>query len=170
MISGELARALVGLGLLTLLLRAAWTDLQYRRIENRICAAIVALWPVYALLSPVHPIAALTIAFAIFAAAIALWRLGYLGGGDVKLLAAVGLWAGPENALQFLLVTGLAGGLLALVLIWHRQIGWALLVPIQATVSSLLPRLSPPAFPEQATLPYGIAIAAGGSWLWLFAS
>lgn len=170
MILAEFAHVFVGLALLTLLLRAAWTDLLHRRIENLVCAALVVLWPVHLTLSPAPNdlVATLAIGCAIFAAATALWRFGYLGGGDVKLLAAVGLWAGPENALQFLLITGLAGGLLALVLIWHRQVGWALLVPIQATVSSLLPRLAASsASAGQASLPYGIAIAAGGCWLWL---
>ncbi len=169
MISGELARVFVGLALLTLLLRAAWTDIRHRRIDNHVCVTLVALWPVQLLVSPTptHPIAALAIALVVFAAAMALWRFGYLGGGDVKLLAAVGLWAGPENAMNFLLVTGLAGGALALALLWYRHIGWTLLAPIQATVSSLLPSRTASVTVDQTTLPYGIAIAAGGCWLWL---
>ncbi|HMR30458.1 MAG TPA: prepilin peptidase [Geminicoccaceae bacterium] len=169
MISGELARAFVGLVLLTLLLRAAWTDIRSRRIENRVCALIVALWPVHLVLSPVPPhlLVSLAVALAVFAAATAMWRFGWLGGGDVKLLAAVGLWAGPEHALHFLLVTGLAGGALALALLWYRHVGWTLLVPVQAAVASLLPRRAASAAVDQATLPYGIAIAAGGCWLWL---
>ena len=169
MISGELARVFVGLLLLTLLLRAAWTDIRSRRIENRICAFVAALWPVHLWLSPAptHPFASLAIALAIFAAATASWRLGWLGGGDVKLLAAVGLWAGPEHALHFLLVTGLAGGALALALLWYRHVGWMLVAPMQAAMSSLLPRRAAAVTVDQATLPYGIAIAAGGCWLWL---
>lgn len=169
MISGELARAFVGLALLTLLLRAAWTDMRDRRIENRVSLALAALWLIHAMFSPAatHPLAAIAIAAAMFAAATLLWRFSFLGGGDVKLLAAVGLWAGPEHGLPFLLVTGLAGGVLAVVILWHRHIGWTLLAPIQATVSSLLPRFPPPALSGQASLPYGIAIAAGGCWLWL---
>jgi prepilin peptidase CpaA len=38
-----------------------------------------------------------------------------LGGGDVKLLAALGAWVGPLDALWIGLYTGVAGGLLALI-------------------------------------------------------
>lgn len=42
---------------------------------------------------------------------------GKLGGGDVKLLTVCMAWAGPDNAVEFLIVTGLAGGVLALALL-----------------------------------------------------
>jgi prepilin peptidase CpaA len=41
--------------------------------------------------------------------------LGGLGAGDVKLLAALGAWVGPLDVLWIGLYTGIAGGLLALV-------------------------------------------------------
>jgi len=42
------------------------------------------------------------------------FALGGLGGGDVKLLAALGAWLGPENVLWLSLYTGVAGGVMAL--------------------------------------------------------
>jgi prepilin peptidase CpaA len=42
------------------------------------------------------------------------FALGGLGGGDVKLLAALGAWAGPAGALWIALYSGVAGGLLAI--------------------------------------------------------
>ena len=39
--------------------------------------------------------------------------LGGLGGGDVKLLAALGAWVGPSDALWLALYTGVSGGMLA---------------------------------------------------------
>ena len=38
-----------------------------------------------------------------------------LGGGDVKLVAALGAWLGPSDALWLAVYTGIAGGVLALV-------------------------------------------------------
>jgi prepilin peptidase CpaA len=38
-----------------------------------------------------------------------------LGGGDVKLLAALGAWLGPADALWIALYTGVAGGVMAIV-------------------------------------------------------
>jgi len=41
------------------------------------------------------------------------FALGGLGGGDVKLLAALGAWLGPADALWLVLYTGVAGGVMA---------------------------------------------------------
>src|SRR5436190_21222357 len=43
------------------------------------------------------------------------FALGGLGGGDVKLLAALGAWAGPQDAVWIALYSGVAGGILAIV-------------------------------------------------------
>jgi prepilin peptidase CpaA len=44
-------------------------------------------------------------------------RMGGMGMGDVKLYAAIGAWIGPSQLLLAMVITGLAGGLMAL--------GWA---------------------------------------------
>jgi prepilin peptidase CpaA len=51
---------------------------------------------------------------------IPLFTLRAVGGGDVKLMAAVGAFAGPQNWIAIFLVTALAGGVAALVLIALR--------------------------------------------------
>ena len=38
-----------------------------------------------------------------------------LGGGDLKLLAALGAWIGPQDALWLALYTGVAGGVMAVI-------------------------------------------------------
>jgi prepilin peptidase CpaA len=43
------------------------------------------------------------------------FALGGLGGGDVKLLAALGAWLGPADVVWLALYTGVAGGVMALV-------------------------------------------------------
>jgi prepilin peptidase CpaA len=43
------------------------------------------------------------------------FALGGLGAGDVKLLGAIGAWLGPASALWVGLSTGVAGGILAIV-------------------------------------------------------
>ena len=67
-----------------------------------------------------------------------------LGGGDVKLLAAGALWLGAAALGPFLLATVLAGGVLAVAFL----------------LAGLLRRRAAGA--AAASLPYGIAIAAGG--------
>ncbi len=53
--------------------------------------------------------------------------LGGLGGGDIKLLAALGAWLGPGLTLWMAIYTGIAGGVLALVVALSRgHLGQAL--------------------------------------------
>ena len=44
-----------------------------------------------------------------------------MGGGDVKLAAALALWFSPLRTVKFLVLMSLAGGVLTLVVLgWHR--------------------------------------------------
>ena len=45
---------------------------------------------------------------------------GVMGGGDVKLMAAVGAWVGPEIVLASFLFTSIAGGLYAALVLARR--------------------------------------------------
>jgi prepilin peptidase CpaA len=51
---------------------------------------------------------------------------GGIGGGDVKLMAAVGAWLGNEHALKFVLATAIAGGIWALLYLAHRKTRYAI--------------------------------------------
>jgi prepilin peptidase CpaA len=92
-------------------------------------------------------------ALVILAVGFGLFSGGFFGGGDAKLLAAAGLWFGWPDAGPFLVVTALAGGVLAIAYkVGHmlkieqevRDLGWA----------KRWLNVNP-------DLPYGIAIAAG---------
>ncbi len=81
---------------------------------------------------PPHPslygaLAAIGCAAAVFLGGAVLFARGYLGGGDVKLLAAATLWAGPAGTPTLLMLTGVLGGALALFLLmpFGRQIAAA---------------------------------------------
>jgi Flp pilus assembly protein protease CpaA len=164
-------------GLLTLLVLAALTDLRERRIPNWLTASTAALYPVYLVLSPVPTgwLGALGLALLIGVIGLALFARQLIGGGDVKLIAAISLWAGLEHFAVFALVTTLTGGAMALATLWLQR--WNPL--IQAHLAGFgvaaggrhesATRADPPsagepgsARPVPATLPYGIAIAVGG--------
>src|SRR3546814_3100054 len=85
------------------------------------------------------------------------YRFGVVGGGDLKLMTAVSLWAGLDALPQLLLWTALAGGAFALgLIVLRRLLGGLLFVqPFAETVT--LPRLL---LPGEA-IPYGVAIALG---------
>jgi len=61
-----------------------------------------------------------------------LFWLGGLGGGDVKLIAALGACLGPWGLLQTLFWVAVAGGVLALVAKWRRQADFAYVPAILA--------------------------------------
>lgn len=134
---------------------AAVTDADRLSIPNRIVAALVLLYPVYVLASP-QPVdwtGGSAVAAATLVAGMLLWRVGALGAGDVKLLAAAMLWAGPAGAPELLLAMAAAGGALAIVQVTHLRF-------IAASLVSLVFRDSGAAF-LRTDVPYGIAIAVG---------
>jgi prepilin peptidase CpaA len=167
-------------GLLTLLLLAAITDLRERRIPNWLTGGAAALYPVYLMLSP-SPVAwpgALALALLVGLLGLFLFARALVGGGDVKLIAAVTLWAGLDHFAVFALVTTLTGGVLGLASLGFQR--WSGLVLAHLAAAGLAPAggrgdVAPPAArescagkaarptsPAPATLPYGVAIAAGG--------
>ena len=87
-------------------------------------------------------------------AGMAMFALGWFGGGDAKLMAAVVLWLGWRALLPFALVTCVAGGALALGLILARK---NVLAGFAAGGPAWLGRLLAP----DGDLPYGLAIAVG---------
>jgi prepilin peptidase CpaA len=98
-----------------------------------------------------------------------LFRVELIGGGDVKLLAALSLWAGADQLVSFILVTTLTGGALSVISLAYRR--WGGLIAAQlamlgfaAATARAAAIADPPTggAPDRSTLPYGVAIAAGG--------
>ena len=159
-------------GFLLLLGLAAFKDVCERRIPNRLTGALAALYPVYVLVSPT-PVAwpaAVGLALVVSVIGLGLFARELIGGGDVKLLAVLSLWAGPEQFVWFMLVTTLAGGALSLFSLWYRRWG-GLIEAHLATFGLAVTSGRAPALAEapaggstapSTTLPYGVAIAAGG--------
>ncbi len=78
-----------------------------------------------------------------------LFSKGMLGGGDVKLLAAVVLWADAATALKLIAAIFICGGLLAIVMLGLRMVA-----PASGAKRSK-------ALTAKSGIPYGVAIAAG---------
>jgi prepilin peptidase CpaA len=133
---------------LALFAAAAATDLGARRIPNRLTLALALVGLARIALAPAGA-AVLSLGVDLGAAAVVFllgtagFHLRLLGGGDVKLLAAGALWIGAASLPPYLMTTVLAGGLLALgFIVWHLALGKR---------GAAAP-----------SLPYGVAIAAGG--------
>lgn len=137
------------LGLLAIaLLTAAFTDMRRRQIDNWLNAAVALTAPLYwwAAGYTLWPDVAMQFGFAVAVAAvlIGLWTLKVIGGGDIKLLAALALWIAPTSYLTLVVVMALAGGLLTVLI---------------AAFHIAARRKGRPA------IPYGVAIAIGGLWV-----
>ena len=146
------------LGLLAILLVvAAVIDVRTFTISNRLNAAVALLAPVYwwSAHLPLYPDITIQIGFAlvVFALFAGAFMLGMMGGGDVKLAAALALWFSPASTIKFLVITSIAGGILtAMVLVLHR------LRPGKI-------KNSDGETDGKIEVPYGLAIAFGGLWI-----
>jgi Flp pilus assembly protein, protease CpaA len=147
---------LLVLGLMpTLMIVAGLHDLVTMKIPNWISLALVAAFPVAALLAGLTP-ADIGLHFAVGVAALllgmAMFALNWVGGGDAKVLAAGCLWMGLSGSLMFLLYSALAGGVFSLALLTARKIA-----PSYPGVPGWATRLLEP----KGDIPYGVALAAG---------
>lgn len=133
------------MALAAILVVAAVIDVRTYTISNRLNLTVAAGAPLYWLSIALNPwpgmaiqLAAGGIVFALLAGA---FYAGMMGGGDVKLAAALALWFSPAGTLKFLVFMSLAGGILTIAfLAWHRAKGRE----------------------GRPTIPYGVAIAIGG--------
>lgn len=135
---------------------AALNDVREYQIPNRIVLAVAALYPVHVLVSA-EPVAwggALVVAVVVLIAGMGLFFAGALGGGDAKLLAAVALWAGPANIVEFLAITAVLGGAMALFMSGPWRLGMAL--SLDAAGQTGLRNMLITNF-----MPYGVPIAGG---------
>jgi prepilin peptidase CpaA len=140
-----------------LVIIAALTDIASFTIPNRLTLLLAAAYPLVALLLG-RPLAEIGLCLAVGAGAlvvaVGMFAAGWIGGGDAKLFAGVALWLGLPALAPFLMVTALAGGGLALILLNVRST-W--LKPYLAGAPAWLGRLTT----TGQAVPYGVAIALG---------
>ena len=140
-----------------LLIAAAASDWRSMTVPNRYSLALAGLFPSYVLASGIEAdwVGSLIYAAIAFAVGFLLFILRVCGGGDVKLFAAVALWAGPAYFVPMLFYTTVSGGLMALGMWLHHKFNRRAL-PASLTYAS-----SEESFAKQP-MPYAVAIAVGG--------
>jgi prepilin peptidase CpaA len=131
--------------LAAILVVAAVIDVRTFTISNRLNLTVALLAPLYWVSVELSPWPGMAVQIAAAATVFLLLALaffaGMMGGGDVKLAAALALWFSPFATLKFLVLMSISGGVLTLaVLAWHRA-------------------KKREGRPE---IPYGVAIAFGG--------
>lgn len=130
-----------------LLLVSIYTDIKYRLIHNKLTIAIAALAPVYWIATSsislteigIHLLTAVCtfLFFSIF------FALRAMGGGDVKLFAALALWFPWMAVAHMIIVATLLGAAVTIIFL---------------VIHKLRQRVGP------ARIPYGVAISLSGLW------
>jgi prepilin peptidase CpaA len=154
--------------LLLLVSIAAVNDLVTRRIPNRLLLTGLACAVLLRLLSA-NPGSSLLEAFSGMAVGLIIFLPFYLlrgmAAGDVKLMATIGAFTGPNEAFAIAVLTWCAGGVMALFLILVRGRVRLALVNIAHMMAGVLTPGATLATPERqqsaGSMPYGLAIAAG---------
>jgi prepilin peptidase CpaA len=150
---------------LTMLALASVWDVRFRRIPNRLTAALAGAGLLFTLWH--HPnLAGLGIAFGGLAVGMLVWfpsyAFGLLGAGDVKLAAAAGMWLGPMRTFEAAIIGGIIGGALALV--WMLRFRGVRGTATSLWVASVLPRtlVQPRVGPTtRQHVPYSVALSLG---------
>jgi prepilin peptidase CpaA len=131
--------------LAALLVVAAVIDVKTYTISNRLNLAVAALGVAYWFAADLAPWPDVAIrvgmALAVFAVLALAFTIGMMGGGDVKLAAALALWFPPATTLTLIVFMSIVGGVLSIFV---------------AVIHRLGKREGKP------KVPYGVAIAAGG--------
>jgi prepilin peptidase CpaA len=135
------------------------SDIKSLKIPNAVSVIVLALFLLnYLLFGPADGLArhiivaasTLLLGFGIFAA-------GLMGAGDIKLISALMLWAGPQNGFVFLIVMTFVGGLFAGLLLITRT-----LMAVWPSAQNYIPSRRLRTWAQRGIFPYGIAICTAG--------
>ncbi|GAB6157731.1 prepilin peptidase [Desulfotomaculum varum] len=162
-----MANMLPDMAIVAVILISVYTDLRYRKIYNALLLPAFLFALLYhgssgglsgLLTSLQGTLLGLVLLFIPFI-------LGGMGAGDVKLLAVIGAWHGPQFVWFCFLCTALAGGLIAIVQLTKSG---RLLTTFKMIILTFIPGVPKVnTFGTLATakageaFPYGIAIAVG---------
>ena len=132
----------VALGLLLLL--AGIEDIRHREIAHWQSGGIALLAPLWWWQQGLSPWPDMALQAGVAVAALALfavaYRFGMMGGGDVKLIAALALWFPIDRFVLLLMVMSVVGGLITALMLADKHI----------------------AKRKTIEVPYGVAIAVAG--------
>ena len=147
---------------------AAIIDFRTFTISNKFPIIIVGLFVIYWAISGFNLGilgASILSAAAAFVVALALYVFRVMGGGDVKLLAALALWFSPVNLLPFFFWIAITGGVIGAVFLAYHMIKKR---TVQETPTGVADASAVNSALKQR-VPYGPAIAVGFVLAWTVA-
>jgi prepilin peptidase CpaA len=147
MTSEALAYVTLG-GLAIALIFSIYTDIRYRLIFNKITLPIALAAPLYWYATGGFSLTAigvhlLTAAIVFFFFALA-FRFGAMGGGDVKLFAALALWWPWIDVVRMILFASILGALVTIIFVLIHKLKQK---------------------DGRVRIPYGVAISLAGLWI-----
>lgn len=154
----------------SLLLWAIISDVRNYILSNKLCLSVTFLYFIFlgalyingTFPSLSYILYSIGIAALIFIILATLFAFNLIGGGDVKLIPAVALWAGPSLTIKFLLITTICGGVVSVGII---VLNYFKKKKIQSKSSENVNYFMPKSSElenEENNIPYGIAISIGG--------
>lgn len=129
--TANLSTLIAGLALVAIIY-GGLSDLTRFKIPNAVSYGLVALFAVYAALNWFFPVLQwrhfplqdhLVIGSTVFVIFLIFWKLRWVGGGDVKFVAATSLWMGPANILQYVILLSVLSVVLMVIVKFLRQWG-----------------------------------------------
>lgn len=151
--------------IVALLVGAAWTDIAHRLIPNWLCLSIAVAGAILRLaVGPTELLEALAFGMSVLFLLWPLFDRNMIGGGDLKLLAAIAIGLPLPGIVQMFAITALAGGVLVLVHLAMRRLPPPRLAHSQAGILRRVYAVERWRILRHAPLPYGVAIACGGTW------
>lgn len=136
----------IDIALFSVLLGCAYSDIRARIIPNILCVSVVVLGVAEAILTDRSDYGrSIMMALVVFVAMMPLQQKNVLGGGDVKLIAALAVWLAPLEVGRFFLFILAGGGVLG---VFYLAMNWIR--------GAILQKPSP-----ASSVPYGVAIVCG---------
>ncbi len=137
---------------------AAATDVRRLEIDNWVSLGVAGLFVLYGFINPVLWIAHIIVMILVLLFGLVLMRANVMGGGDVKLITVLSLWAGLVHLPLLMISISIAGAAVALFTIALQK---EKLIPLK-----LISKTTGLAWIDQARsggseVAYGIAIAMG---------
>jgi prepilin peptidase CpaA len=153
---------------LGLLMMAAWRDLATRTIPDTIGLLLVATGAMARILNGPSALAlSAGTALLLFVLLLVAHSRGFIGGGDVKVMTALAVGLSPLDCYRFVIATAIAGGFLSVgyLLFSRRPTG----ISERKRTSALARVVAVEIWRIRRhwSLPYGVAIAAGGAFVLL---
>ncbi|MDZ7588923.1 MAG: prepilin peptidase [Parasphingorhabdus sp.] len=135
-------------GLAIALISAAITDIKSREISNWLNLGIALTAPIAWIASGLafwpDMVVQIGVALIVFIFFAGMFAIGAMGGGDVKLLAALALWLHWVTFVQLVVIMSIAGGAITIMMMVRKKL-----------------RKSD----EKLEIPYGVAISFAGLWV-----